>query len=216
MKDRVRSYLVFATRGYKIVMLIVLPIFLLAVDFIAAVVFRGSAMPAYIMLLIMAEVMSDNWYLGGIQEKNSQKIDYLKTSARGRQIMKSALIMDLVRRLVFLVVIAGVSWLFTIIFTAGEGVRAKPGLWEVLLVALLVYTLSLLGIFLCRFFSYLWVNLLAAYVGAIVGVVIFLIAAGGFLPVLLMDAVLGILGAGLSVLAVKTAMLKVEGSYYDK
>lgn len=81
---------------------------------------------------------------------------------------------------------------------------------------MLVYTLSLLGIFLCRFFSYLWVNLLAAYVGAIVGVVIFLIAAGGFLPVLLMDAVLGILGAGLSVLAVKTAMLKVEGSYYDK
>lgn len=216
MKDKIKSYLVFATRGYKIVMLVVLPVFLLAVDFMAAVFFRGSAMPAYIMLLIMAEVMSDIWYLGGIQEKNSQKIDYLKTSARGMQIMKNALILDLVRRFVYLVVIAGVSWLFTIIFTAGEGVRTKLGPWEVLLAALLIYTLSVLGIFLCRFFSYLWVNLLAAYVEAIAGLVIFLIAAEGFLPVILADIALAILGAGFSILAVKIAMLKVEGSYYDK
>lgn len=216
MKEKIRSYLVFATGGYKIVMLIVLPVFLLAVDLVAAVIFRGSAIPAFIMLLIMAEVLSDNWYLGGIQEKNSAKIDYLKTSAKGMRIMKNALIMDLVRRFVYLVVIAGVSWLFTVLCTAGEGVRARVGLREILLAVLLVYTLSVLGVFLCRFFSYLWVNMLAAYVEAIVGLVIFLVASAGFLPVILANIALTILGVGLSILAVKIAMLKVEGSYYDK
>lgn len=216
MKNKIRSYLVFATGGYKIVMLVVLPVFLLGVDYMAAVVFRGSAMPAYIMLLIMAEVMADHWYLGGIQEKNSQKIDYLKTSPRGMQIMRNALVMDLLRRFVFLVVIAGASWLFTLLSTAGEEIRGKVGPWEVLLAVLLVYTLSVLGIFLCRFFSYLWVNMLAGYVGAIAGLVIFLIVVEGFPPVILANIALAILGAGFSILAVKIAMLKVEGSYYDK
>lgn len=216
MKEKIRSYLVFATGGYKIVMLIVLPVFLLAVDLAAAVIFQGSAMPAFIMLLIMAEVLSDNWYLGGIQEKNSAKIDYLKTSAKGMRIMKNALIMDLVRRFVYLVVIAGASWLFTVLCTAGEGVRTGIGLKEILFAVLLVYTLSVLGVFLCRFFSYLWVNMLAAYVEAIAGLVIFLVASAGFLPVMLANIALVILGVGLSILAVKIAMLKVEGSYYDK
>lgn len=218
MKQKIRSYLVFASFWYKIIMFIVLPAVLLGIQVFSAAAFGGTSIPLSLSALVMMEIMADNWFLGGIQEKNSEKIDYLKTSAKGMKVMESALIMDLARRFLSCVGIFGISWLIMLIFGAPEGSEKVVMIdsAELLLAVFLTYTLSVLGIFLARFTSYLWVNLLCGYIGAIAGLIIFLVGAATPFPAVLIDIAMAVLGVGLSVLAVKIAMIKVEGSYYDK
>lgn len=216
MKHKVRSYLVFTSLWYKIIMFAVLPVVLLGMQVLSAIVFQGTAMHLSVMVLIMVEIMADNWFLGGIQEKGSEKIDYLKTSSRGMEIMKNVLVMDLIRRFCSMGVILGVSWLITRIFGTTYEATKLAGFGGLLLAIFLPYTLSVLGIFIARFTSYLWVNLLCGYVGSIAGLVILLVCTSILIPMALPNAALVVLGGGISVLIVKIAMLKVEGSYYDK
>lgn len=216
MKQKIRSYLVFTSFWYKIIMFAVLPAALLGMQVFSSVVFQGTAIHLSVAVLILAEVMADNWFLGGIQEKGSEKIDYLKTSSRGMEIMKSVLVMDLMRRLLFHVGILGVSWVITQIFGATIEAAKLAGLGKVLLAVALTYTLSVLGIFIARFTSYLWVNLLCGYIGSIAGLAILLVCISMPVSVVLPDIGLVVLGGGISFLMVKIAMLKVEGSYYDK
>lgn len=216
MKHKIRSYLVFTSLWYKIIMFAVLPVVLLGIQVLSAIVFQGTAIHLSVMLLIIVEIMADNWFLGGIQEKGSEKIDYLKTSSRGMEIMKNVLVMDLIRRFCSMGVILGVSWLITRIFGTTYEATKLAGFWGLLLAIFLTYTLSVLGIFIARFTSYLWVNLLCSYVGSIAGLVILLVCTSMLIPMVLPDIALVVLGGGISVLIVKIAMLKVEGSYYDK
>ena len=216
MKHNIRSYLVFTSLWYKIIMFAVLPLVLLGIQVFSTVVFRGTAIPVFVMILIMVEIMADYWFLGGIQEKGSEKIDYLKTSPRGMRVMKSALVIDLVRRFLFYVCIFGLSRMITLILGSSDRAGELIGLGELLLVVFLSYTLSVLGIFISRFTSYLWVNLLCGYIGAIAGLVILLVCTSMPVPMVLPNAALVVLGGGISFLIVKIAMLKVEGSYYDK
>ncbi|MCM1193754.1 MAG: hypothetical protein NC123_17995 [Butyrivibrio sp.] len=217
MKQKIRSYLVFTSRWYKIIMFIILPLLLPGFQIISSLVFQGTAIPFIVMALILVETLADNWFLGGIQEKGSEKIDYLKTSPRGMEIMRSVLIMDLVRRLVYHAVILGVSWLLTKSFGTSAEAGKLTGLGTLLLALGLSYTLSVVGIFIARFASYIWVNLICGYIGCIAGLVILLVCTSTtFVPVALPDIALAVLGIGISFLMVKIAMLKVEGSYYDK
>lgn len=218
MKQKIKSYLVFTSVLYKILMLLVLPVLLLGIQVFASVVFQGTVIPLSILVLIFAEIFGDTFVLGGIQEKNSEKMDYLKTSPRGMKVMKSVLIMDLLRRFLSCVVIFGLSRVSMWVFGATPGSERLAGPGVLLLAVLLTYTFSVLGIFLSRFGSLLWINMLCAYAGAIVGLVLFFIGTGGMLPLLLplMNTAMGILAVGLSILTVKIAMMKVEGSYYDK
>ena len=217
MKHKISSYLVFTSRRYKIIMLAILPVVLPGMQLLAATVlpvFRDICIPMFVMILVLVEVMADYGFLGGIQEKGSEKIDYLKTSPRGMEVMKSALVMDLVRRFLSHVAIFGLSCLIILIFGPSDEEIGMLG--ALLFVIFLTYDLSVLGIFISRFTSYLWVNLLCGYIGAIAGLVIFLVGTEGLIPIVLMEIALVALGVGLSVLMVKIAMLKVEGSYYDK
>lgn len=224
MKQKIKSYLVFTSLGYRIVMFAVLPLVLLGIQVFTAVVLHSTAIPVFVMTLVLVEAVADNWFLGGIQEKGSAKIDYLKTSPRGMKVMKSALIVDLARRLVFCFALFGVCQLIAV---WGSGTPGQSGAVQdeaggsgvfgmLLLAVLLTYTLSVLGIFIARFNSYIWVNLLCGYVGAIVGLLVLLVCSVGIVPTALANLALGILGGGISFLMVKIAMLKVEGSFYDK
>lgn len=217
MKHKIKSYLVFTSHWYKIIMFIVMPVVLLGIQVFVATMFpvlRDICILLFVMILVLVETIADYGFLGGIQEKGSEKIDYLKTSPRGMEVMRSALVMDLVRRFLSNVGIFGLSCLIILIFGPSD---EKIGMLGMLLfVIFLTYDLSVLGIFISRFTSYLWVNLLCGYIGAVAGFVIVLAGAGGFIPIVLIEIALVVLGVGLSVLTVKIAMLKVEGSYYDK
>ncbi len=217
IKHTIRSYLVFTPFWYRVILFVILPVVLLGLQAVVAVKTGGiwTLMPLFVPVLVLVEVMADTWFLGGIQEKSSEKIDYLKTSSRGMGVMRSVLVLDQVRRICFFVLLFGLSQAINLLTGDHAGAELLK-LRTLMLAVLLTYDLSVLGIFLCRFASLLWLNLLCAYIGAIAGIVIFL--AGTAIPaaVVPLCIALTVMGAGFSVLAVKIPMLKVEGSYYDK
>ena len=206
MKKKLKSYLVFTGFWYRILMFAIMPIALLALQIL-------SGFPAIVMFLIMIEIVADNWFLGGIQEKGAEKIDCLKTSCKGMEIMRSALVFDLIRRLLAATGIFGFSYL------AGRFLGAEGNHWETCLLSIVIsFTLSVAGTLISRFESYLWVNMVTAYLAAVIGLIFILLSENeAFAP---WKGILGIafviLGICVSILAVKVAMKKVKGGYYDK
>ena len=162
MKRILNSYLVFTSLIYRIAMFIVMPIVMIAVILWQGGVFGEAGIHLYnsygpeitvcisvMMFLPLVEIVSDNWMFGGIQSKNADKLDYLKTSSIGMQVLRSALSIDLRRKFLSAVGIIGVS--YGILYW-----RWMPDLevveWEVLLFALLVsYLFSVLGTVLTRY-----------------------------------------------------------------
>lgn len=216
MNHMIRSYSVFTLFWYRVILFAALPVILLGLQAVAAVKSGGTLILLFVPTLVFAEVVADNWFLGGIQEKGSEKIDYLKASPKGMRVMRSVLILDQVRRFIFCVLLFGLSQAMNLFLGANEIAAELLKLQTLALAVLLTYDLSMLGIFLSRFASFLWLNLLCAYIGAIAGFVIFL--AGAEIPAVVaapLCIALTVLGVGFSVLAVKIPMLKVEGSYYD-
>lgn len=221
LKQKIKGYLVFTPFGYKIILFAVLPLVLLGLQLVISMIYQGTGLPLFGGTLVLVEILADNWFLGGIQDKNSEKIDYLKTSGKGMRIMKNVLITDVVRRFLSCAVILGMAQAIAQVCACAAGVSEKSRIapLQVLFVLLLTYTLSALGVFLARFTSYLWVNLLYGYIGSIVGLTVGLIWISLALPgALAAGAVffLAVLAVGISVLMVAIAMIKVEGSYYDK
>lgn len=215
MKHMIRSYPVFTLFWYRVILFAALPVILLGLQAVSAVKAGWTLISLFVPVLVFAEVMADYWFLGGIQEKGSEKIDYLKASPRGMRVVESVLALDLVRRLFFFVLLFGLSQAMNLFLGAEETTAELLNLQTLALAVLLTYDLSMLGIFLSRFASFIWLNLLCAYIGAIAGFVIFL--AGTEIPAASapLCIALAVLGVGFSVLAVKIPMLRVEGSYYD-
>lgn len=212
MRQKIKSYLVFTSRGYRLVMFALVPLLLAALQAFFLKKMEGSAIPLIIMFLTAAEIMGDNWFLGGIQEKNAEKIDYLKTSGRGMKVMENALIMDFVRRFLTAAAIFGICDLLSRLLGGADEFRGL-GIW--LFSVLTSYSLSALGTLFARFGSYLWINILISYFAAAVGIVCCLLLMFDVSP-WIFSGLLAVLGAGISVLAVKIAMRKVKGGYYDK
>lgn len=212
MKQKIKSYLVFTSRIYRLMMYVLMPLCLMVFQTFYLKVMGGSGVPFIIMILILAEVMADNWFLGGIQEKNAEKIDYLKTSSRGMKVMENALVMDFVRRFLAAAVIFGVCNLLSRLF-GGEDDFQSVGV--LLFSVLITYSLSVLGTLIARFGSYLWVSLLTGYFASIIGLIccIFLMFGDS---IMMLNTIFAVLGIIVTILAVKIAMKKVEGGYYDK
>lgn len=218
MRRICKSYLVFTGFGYRLLMFWLMPLLLLGIQ--TAAVSMGKNF-SIILPLAMAsmEAMADSWFLGGIQSKDADKMDFLKTSAEGMRVMKTALIMDFLRRFVSMTVVfllcCGIARL-----GGGKTSAILPvDKIELLVFPLLFgYTFSVLATLVGRFFSLFWINMLVAYPIPILGsVTMYLILSE---PVYvsvaaLFDIVLTVLGILLVVLAVKTAIKKVEESYYD-
>lgn len=218
MRRICKSYLVFTGFGYRLLMFWLIPLLLLGIQGVA--VFLGGDL-SIILPLVMAsiETMADSWFLGGIQSKDAAKMDFLKTSAEGMRVLKTALIMDFLRRFVSMAVVlllcCGIARL-----GGGKASAIPLVLKNGLLVFPLLfgYTFSVLATLVGRFSGFFWINMLVAYPIPILGVVGMMILSD---PVymdmtILLDIVLAALGTLLVVLAVRTAMKKVEGSYYDE
>ncbi len=115
--------------------------------------------------------------------------------------------MDLVRKLLSM---AGIFVLCSLLafLTGGE----VMGAWAILFLLSVSYFFSVVGVLITRFFSLMWCNMLAAYVAMILGAVCWLLpglpwAAPGY------TIAFAILGAGVSILAVRTAMKRVRAQY---
>ena len=158
--------------------------------------------------LTIVEIVSDNWMFGGIQAKDAENLDFLRTSGRGMKVMQNALAMDLLRKFVSTVGI------FLMCCLVSGGITFS--VWRMIYLVLASYFFSVLGVLISRFFTLFWCNVLTSYVAVILEVICCMLP--GLLPGLL-EAVLwyallfAVLSIGVSILAVKIAMMKVKRQY---
>lgn len=221
MVKKIKGYLLFTSLVYRIIMFGILPLVFGGGYIAATVVIKDVPALLTIILLIptlllLIEIFADNWMFGGIQERDGAKMDFLKTSPEGMKLLENALVLDLVRRLVTLSMIMAVCFLANmamgIEMFGGDAVK-EAGVLAGL--ALASYTLSVLGTLITRFFSWFWGNCLVGNVAMYVN----MFCCGGLLrteKLIALNCVFALLAAGATVLAVKAAMGRVKGGYYDK
>lgn len=229
---RVRSYIVFASVPYRIAVWLVIPAGLTGLGVWGGSRFGDIGLLFALILFEEAEVLSDSWLFGGIQAKDSEKIDYLKSSGRGMAVMGNALVIDLARKLLTALGVAVLT--YCLIGQMKTGLTGIPELvadfvsmgnvfqetGSLAYLVLLSYSVSVLGTFLSRYGSTVFGNMLIGY-----GAMILVGLAGIFGQMLsgypsnlifLLDLLAAAAAAGVSVLAVKAAMKKVRGGYYDE
>ncbi len=214
MKRSIKSYLVFTSRAYRLFLYLGVPLFCIGMELIMVILMkmRISGIMSILCTLIFAEVVSDTWFLGGIQEKHAEKMDYLKTSARGMSVVKSALALDLMRRSVMTTGIFGVCCLLE----AGLARRQISIRADLVMPLLAVFSLSTAAVLITRFFSYFYINVLAGYLVSAAAAVCCVLLSMGVVSVNTLIAIYAGLGTAAGILAVWVAMKKVEGGYYDK
>lgn len=216
MRDRVRSYLVFTSLLYRIIMFILVPAALIGIGIAVGNIFgTGQEMLLVVGVVVgvsltMVEIISDTWLFGGIQKKREVNLEYLKTSDRGKKVLQNALIVELVRKFLMAVCITGISIAILICLKRTElgGVVIS-----LLYLVLISYFFSVLGTFIARFWDMLWINVLTCYLTGIVQALCLLVPVWSSIAAV---AVLAVLCVSISVAAVKMPLRRMEGSYYDQ
>lgn len=213
MVKKIKGYLVFTSLFYRIVMFGVLPVALIAMDILSALFMGDGVRVVFVaipFLILMVEIVVDTWLFGGIQGKDAEKIDFLKTSPKGMGLLRNALVMDLVRRLCFLSGIMAACVLVNLALGVDMiGGDTARRLGVILALILSSYTVSVFCTILARFGTMFWQSILAGYLGLFLESVCvgFLIVSG---HPYVWSLVYATLAVGASILAVKVVMKFVE------
>lgn len=206
MKKKIKSYLVFSSFSYKVCIFLLMPAVLAGVGIGIGSFCGEPGLTATAMLLTMAEILSDHWLFSGLMAKESERMDVLRTSDMGMEIMKNALILDLLRKLLTAFGILAVCELFT-------------GQWGgLLLMAMVSYVFSTAGTFLARYGGGLAVNACIGQISAllVLGCLLCVYRSGLWRFRVGLELLFLVLGVLVSVLTVSKAMRKVKGGYYDQ
>lgn len=208
---RIRAYFLFTSWKYKLGIFLGLPAAVLG----GGLVWHQSvdAVPVYgymVMIgLIMAEILSDQLVFNGIQAQRGYKLDYLKTSPQGPCILQWGLIVDLIRRLLTAAICVGLSLLT-------KAQAADSGIAEYLGMLLAVYSAETLGLLISRYTRSLVLCMFTAYGCVVVGAAAYSLAWTLPLPWLwVVDVVLAITAALMSLQVVRIAMKKWRRTYFD-
>lgn len=212
MKNAIKSYLVFTTGLCRIVTFVLTPLLAVGLQWLMEPrdLMAASILNAWV--LIPAEIMLDYWVFGGIAVRNARQMEYLKTSGKGRSVMRMALIADTARQFVAGVIL----FVFGIAFclcrgsvTSWESGRLAEGI----AVLLFAYVLTVIGITVARHFDGMAANMtMAAVAFALLSGGLFLIAANAYV----MLAVSLVLAAVSGIFGVWKIMKSVEEGYYDQ
>lgn len=205
IQTKIKRYLVFTSLAYRTAVCAVTAL-LLAAGAYAGHMFREQGLFFTAGILSMAEIVSDYWLFSGIQAKESQKMDFLRTSGLGMGILRDALTMDLLRKfLTALGILAGAHLL-----------AGLPG--GFLYMVLISYACSVLGTFFSRYGSMFLANACMGQLtaAAVFGCLFCMSRMGALKYEFMISALFLALGTGASVLAVSEGMRKVEGGYEDE
>ena len=206
MKKKIKSYLVFSSFSYKVCIFLLMPAVLVGIGIGIVSIFGELGLTATAMLLTMAEILSDHWLFSGLMAKESERMEVLRTSGMGMEIMKNALILDLLRKLLTAFGILAVCELFT-------------GQWGgLLLMAMVSYVFSAAGTFLARYGGGLAVNVCIGQISAflVLGCLFCVFQSGSWRFRVGFELLFLALGVLASVLTVSKSMRKVKGGYYDQ
>ena len=216
MRKKIKSYLVFTSLWYRFGVYLAIPAVLAAIGLLIERGLPGGGLIVISVLLPVAEIISDSWLFGDIQTKDSMKLEYLKTSGQGKELIRTALWTDLFRKLLSAIVIMA---LFSLAMVMGKGEAPEAagtgGFGSLLYLVLLSWLVSVLGTFVSRYASLVWINLIVSYgamVLAMLGIFLLRLAE----HILLIDLLFAIFGILMSTVAVKAAVERVERSYHDE
>ena len=216
MRKKIKSYLVFTSLWYRFGVYLAIPAVLAAIGLLIERGLPGGGLIVISVLLPVAEIISDSWLFGGIQTKDSMKLEYLKTSGQGKELIRTALWTDLFRKLLSAIVIMA---LFSLAMVMGKGEAPEAagtgGFGSLLYLVLLSWLVSVLGTFVSRYASLVWINLIVSYGAMVLAMLcIFLLRLAEH--ILLIDLLFAIFGILMSTVAVKAAVERVERSYHDE
>lgn len=211
MKETLKSYLVFTSLGYRIWALIIIPlIFAGLAELLLGYDELAGAVTGICCCIVMIEIMTDYWLYGGICVKNTRSMEYLKTSVKGKVVLQKGLIMDLVRRFVYL-------FLFSLlcVLRSGNMEYFVTGMTSYLIVVIALnisrYLPSVqmqLGVSMCGMFLYLLLQI--AFASAVRA------SSDKIQTIIIELIILGVAAIASSILTVWHAMYRVKGSYYEK
>jgi len=212
MKDRVRSFLVFTTLGYRILAFLVIPVIGILLGHLVT---DKLMMPGYLLaafLLPSAEIMIDHFIFGGICAKDVSHLEYLKCSKRGEWVTENALIGGMVRILLTIAVVFIGNHISLWVLYPNETYTYNVVLVPVAL-ALSTFGVTMLIITVSRFFDMLFIHYVLATAGVISSYFMTELIANNVNAGLGIGAVLAVAGA---VISVKIAMWRIKESYHDK
>lgn len=234
----IKSYLVFTSCLYRLVMFLLLPAACVGACLLGCCYGGGRAgggiLVLTVLLLPAAEILLDIWVFPGIQRSDPTRLECLKTSGRGRDVMRRALIADMVRKLIFSAAVPALGYaaivLWELLSGVGEGglpagdVRGAFGLLNMVggagaalwCLSMIAFFYSVLGTFLSRFGNMIWINMIVGYHVAGGLEIASLFLPGLFIYPYAYGAAFGLLGLGIGWLAVRTAMGRMERGYYDQ
>ena len=106
MKKIWKSYAVFSSWIYRLMTLLVIPVVFIIGEFeLFTLVNANTSMigfKLFIGLILTYEVINDYWLFGGICSLEGCNVESLKLAKVGKNVFRNALVMDLIRRFVYL------------------------------------------------------------------------------------------------------------------
>jgi len=209
MKRFIKSYHVFLPQIWsKLFTYVVYPVAILLIAY--WLVSWKIPMPICVMvvcsLILTVEVLWDSTVFGGIASKNTNKLEYLKTSVRGMRILRNSIVADAVRRAISVTVILAVLYAMN---------TSALALWKMVACGFVGLWCIELALLLTRSFSMMVVMLLAVSIGggicmAVCGIVLLGVGSVWNLCFAILPYILFVVTGRIVI------MRKARGSYYDE
>lgn len=118
-------------------------------------------------MIMWLEMLLDNFVYGGILAKDTNKLEYLKTSHKGMDVLKMSLVVDKLRRFLASALLLGVVYCVC---------HEQVNIGQLISLILVTAALTELGVLITRHFSSLNWTLIIAMIANSVGVIIGVIA----------------------------------------
>lgn len=217
----IKKYSVFLPTAYKWVRLLALPI---AGLILALGIFRALPILIFLPLVLsmsaLIELVADVWVFGGICSKESLKLDYIKSSFYGNNVIKSGIKCDLIRKAVHTLLSAFICGLVYLYLN-----EIKISVNEILVTVntgLIVYILMALILNGIRYFDsfllYWGIGYFATGIIFVVTTIYISFKNTGYITLVLNVVItvgLVVLAFLSSILHIKHVMYRVEKSYCD-
>lgn len=222
MGKGMKSYLVFTTGIYRLFLFVVIPVAAVAIQallmlFTDSANAVGAGMLLAALTMMMAEVILDYWAFGGIAVKRGSSLEYLKTSAKGRGMVKTALRHDMLRMFVEGAAVLCLSMIVGDVIRGGLGnLTQSMDRFRIMFFSLLVldeFFVAVSAKLVARHFDNFQINTCIASLGCLVFFPLIGAAVWNRYVVLVL---LAILSVSVSILSLRKIMKRVEESYYDK